>query len=114
MADGYLAIYLNDHLAGSTIAIEHLDDLEATAKDIAPVLAQIRSDIEVDRSELLALMQKLGVAESPARKAGAWIAEKGARLKMRVDDKNNGALRRLEGLEAVALGIDGKLALWRA
>src|SRR4051794_23806720 len=104
MADDHLATYLNDHLAGATIAIEHLEDLEATAKEIAPALADIRGEIAADRNELIALMQKLGVAESRTRKAGAWIAEKGARLKMRADDNANGPLRRLEGLEAVALG----------
>jgi hypothetical protein len=33
---------------------------------------------------------------------------------MRADDKSSGPLRRLESLEAVALGIHGKLALWQA
>ena len=114
MADDHLATYLNDHLAGSTIAIEHLEDLEAAAKDIAPALAEVRADIESDRNELQELMRGLDIAESLTRRAGAWIAEKGARLKMVADDQKSGALRRLEGLEAVALGIDGKLALWRA
>ena len=114
MADDHLATYLNDHLAGATIAIEHLDDLEATAKDIAPALADLRADIEAGREELRSIMRELDIAESRARSAGAWVAEKGARLKMRADDKATGALRRLESLEAVALGIQGKHALWRA
>ncbi|HTM08582.1 MAG TPA: hypothetical protein VL754_09355, partial [Verrucomicrobiae bacterium] len=83
-------------------------------KDIAPALAALRADIQSDRSELKEFMRRLNIEESVTRKAGAWIAEKGARIKMRADDKKMGPLRRLEGLEAVALGIDGKLALWRA
>src|SRR5689334_23717732 len=59
-------------------------------------------------------MREFNIAESRTRRAGAWVAEKGARLKMRADDKATGPLRRLESLEAVALGIDGKHALWRA
>jgi hypothetical protein len=114
MADDHLATYLNDHLSGAVVAIEHLEDLEATAKDIAPAVADLRADIEADRKELQELMRELNIAESRTRKAGAWIAEKSARLKMRADDKSTGPLRRLEGLEAVALGIDGKLSLWRA
>jgi hypothetical protein len=114
MAQEYLATYLNDHLAGATLAIEHLEDLEATAEDIAPSLADLRADIEADRNELRAIMRELDIAESRTRRAGAWIAEKGARLKMRTDDAEGGPLRRLECLEAVALGIDGKHALWGA
>ncbi len=114
MAQEHLATYLNDHLAGAAIAIQHLEDLEATAEDIAPALAELRAEIEEDRNKLRELMRELGVAESATRKASAWIAEKGARLKMRADDKSSGPLRRLESLEAVALGIHGKLALWQA
>jgi hypothetical protein len=35
-------------------------------------------------------------------------------LKMRLDDSAHGPLRLLESLEAVELGINGKLTLWRA
>jgi len=34
--------------------------------------------------------------------------------KLRMEDKSDGPLRLLESIEAVALGIDGKMALWRA
>ncbi|HEX2386131.1 MAG TPA: hypothetical protein VHL99_06185 [Candidatus Binatia bacterium] len=114
MATEYFAVYLNDHLAGATVAIEHLEDLQAAAKDIAPALSDLRADIEADRSELQGIMREFNIAESRTRRASAWVAEKGARLKMLADDKATGPLRRLESLEAVALGIDGKHALWRA
>jgi len=114
MAREHLATYLNDHLAGSMAALEHLRDLEQAAPAMAPALAELRCDIESDRKALESLIHRLGLTESRARQAGAWLAEKAARLKMRVDDRAGGPLRRLEGLEAVALGIDGKLALWRA
>lgn len=42
------------------------------------------------------------------------MAEKFARVKLRVDDVVQGRLRLLEGLETLALGIQGKLALWTA
>src|SRR5574342_879547 len=113
MAHEHLATYLNDHLAGSTIAIEHLEHLAAANRDLAPALAELRADVEADRAELQELICRLKIGESGTRKAGAWIAEKAARVKMRLDDKT-GPLRRLESLEAVALGIDGKAALWRA
>jgi chromosome segregation ATPase len=114
MEQEHLATYLNDHLAGAAIAIQHLEHLEAKAEDIAPALAELREEIEEDRTKLRDLMRELGIAESATRKASAWVAEKTARLKMRVDDKSGGPLRRLESLEAVALGIHGKVALWQA
>jgi hypothetical protein len=114
MAKEHLEIYLNDHLAGSVVALELLEDLEREGTGIAKTLADLRAEIEADRQELLALMKRLGVEESRSRKVSAWLTEKVARIKMRVDDKATGALRLLESLEAVGIGIHGKLALWLA
>jgi hypothetical protein len=114
MAKEHLEIYLNDHLAGAVVALELLEDLEREGTGITKSLAELRADIEADRTELLALMHRLGMDESRTRKVSAWLTEKVARIKMRVDDKTTGSLRLLESLEAIALGIHGKLALWLA
>ena len=53
-------------------------------------------------------------ARGAARQAAAWLTEQLAELKTRLDDRSGGALHRLELLEALALGIDGKRALWTA
>jgi hypothetical protein len=109
-----LATYLNDHLSGSTAALELLEHLEQTHADLAPFLKHLRHDIELDRKELEALMARVGATRSTARQAAAWIVEKFARLKMKVDDLSGSKLRLLESLEAVAIGIHGKGSLWRA
>jgi hypothetical protein len=114
MSKEHLAIYLNDHLAGSVAALEILEHLEAEATDLAPHLAKLRTDIETDRQELRTLMHRLGISESRVRKVGSWIVEQLTEVKLEVDDESGGALRRLERLEAVALGIHGKSALWSA
>jgi hypothetical protein len=116
MSEKNLGIYLNDHLAGSTAALELLDRLEKSqpGTDRGKVLAGIRSEVAADRAELEALMGKLHVAKSRSRGATAWLAEKLTRLKLRPGDSISGALGLLEAIEAVALGIHGKLALWRA
>jgi hypothetical protein len=114
MSKEHLAIYLNDHLAGSVVAVEILEHLEAEATDLRPHLVQLRTDIEADRQELKALMHRLGISESRVRKVGGWILEQLAEVKLEADDESGGALHRLERLEAVALGIDGKSALWSA
>lgn len=105
--------YLNDHLAGSTAALELLEHLERSHADLAPFLKGLRHDIELDRKELQALIARLG-AQSVPRQAATWVAEKFARLKMTVDDLSGTKLKLLESLEAVAVGIHGQGSLWRA
>ena len=116
MANEHLATYLNDHLAGSVAAIELLEHLEAAYPgiELERFFTELRNDIEADREELKQLMDQLKIAQSRPRRAGAWIAGKFAELKMRFDDSAHGPLRLLESLDAVELGITGKLALWQA
>jgi hypothetical protein len=116
MADEHLATYLNDHLAGSVAAIELLEHLEAAhaGTDRVRFFAELRADIQADRDELKAVMERLQITEKRVRKATAWFAGKLTELKLRLDDHTRGPLRLLESLEAVGLGIEGKLALWRA
>ena len=111
-----LATYLNDHLAGSVVAIELMEHLEATfaGTPVAAFVAELRAEVETDRRELQALMTQLQIAESPARKASAWLAEKFTELKLRLDDPAGGELRLFESYEALSLGIEGKRSLWLA
>jgi hypothetical protein len=60
-------------------------------------------------------MNSTGSAQSTVRRAAAWTAEKIAEFKLRMDDPSTaGSFRRLELIEALAIGIDGKQALWTA
>ena len=116
MANEALATYLNDHLAGSVIALELLEHLETVQSGTpdARVIASLRSDIVEDRAMLERLMERMSVPESKPRQLTAWLTAKMGELKLRVDDPGHGALRRLEVLETVSLGIDGKRALAQA
>jgi hypothetical protein len=116
MAEDHLAIYLNDHLAGSAVAVELLRDLESTysGQPVQQFAADLRADIEQDRNELLRLMGQLNVAESRARQATAWLAEKMTMIKLRLNDWAGGEFRLFEALEALSLGIEGKRSLWLA
>jgi hypothetical protein len=109
----HLAVYLNDHLAGSSAALEMLGHLRNIA-GLAGWVDTIREAIAQDRQQLETVMEKAGIAQSAARQAAAWMGEKLAELKMRLDDRKQGALARLELLEALAIGIDGKSAMWMA
>jgi hypothetical protein len=110
-----LPVYLNDHLAGSIGALEMLDDLIETyqGKPLGQFLRTLRDDIEADQRELKRIMEQLGIDESGTRKAGAWVAEKVLRTKLRVGDSGEPNLALLQSLESLSLGITGKRSLWR-
>ena len=116
MSDDHIAIYLNDHLAGSVAAVELLDQLQEdhSGTPLEGFFTELRTDIEADRQELESLMERLNVTESRTRKASAWLAGKFAEPKLRLDDPSGGELRLFESLEALSLGIEGKRSLWRA
>jgi hypothetical protein len=116
MGDDHIATYLNDHLAGSVMALELLDHLEAThsESELSTFFKQLRADVTADQDELQRLMDHLDIGESRTRKASAWLAEKMTELKLRFDDPEDGGLRLFESLEALSLGIEGKRSLWTA
>jgi len=83
MGNKNIATYLNDHLAGSVVALELLQHLEAAHDNtpLAEFFSKLRTDIEADRKELEILMGPLQIAESRTRKASAWFTEKFTELK---------------------------------
>jgi hypothetical protein len=108
--------YLNDHLAASVAAIELVEHLAEISKGTEQerFFVTLRAEIDDDQKVVKQLLRDLGGKESKARKAVAWLTEKVGQAKLKLDDPGTGQLRLLEALEALALGIQGKLALWRA
>jgi hypothetical protein len=111
-----LATYLNDHLAGSVAALGLLDHLVETTNGTAheTFFRTLRGEVAADQDVLRTLLEKLSEPESTLRKAGAWLMEKAARAKLRIDGSAGSPMERLEALEALLLGITGKRALWLA
>jgi hypothetical protein len=111
-----LGIYLNDHLAGSTVGLE----LSRRARDsnkgneYGEVLERVAKEIEEDRETLQRLMKDLGVRRDHPKVAVAWVAEKFGRLKPNGRLISYSPLSRLVEAESLALGIAGKLSLWEA
>ncbi len=116
MANEHIATYLNDHLAGSVVAVELLEELEAAhaGTPLAEFFSRLRVDISADRQELQTIMGRLNIAESGPRKVSAWLTEKFTEIKLRLDDPTGGDLRLFESLEVLSLGIEGKRSLWLA
>ena len=111
-----LTIYLNDHLAGSVGALELVDHLIETykGKPLGQFFQDLRNEIKADQDTLRDLIEKLGKNESAVRKAGAWVAEKLSRAKIRPSDSEEGQMGLLDALEGLVLGITGKRGLWTA
>jgi hypothetical protein len=118
--NAHLETYLNDHLAGSNSALDLysaldlLTRLEENYANMTRDLAEVRAVVQEDQKELKTIMARLHLKESQSRKVSGWLAEKVAQLKLKVDDPGSSSLYLLESLEILALGIQGKLALWRA
>lgn len=113
MADK-LAIYLNDHLAGSTAGLE-LAKRAAGANEDSPygaALSVLAREIEEDRDSLLQLLEELGYGKDRVKVTGGWIAEKFGRLKLNGSLLEYSPLSRLIELEGLYLGVTGKLSLW--
>jgi len=110
-----LQTYLNDHLAGSVMAIE-LGERTIRENEGGPVAARLSplvEQIREDQTVLKGVIERLGTGESSLKKAGAWLAEKAGRVKLGGTDEP-GDLSRLEVLEMLTTGVHGKRALWRA
>lgn len=116
MNDKLLKIYLNDHLAGSMAGLE-LAKRCCSSNEGTPLgdyLEQLVTEIETDKSELENLMDSLGAAKDPVKQLAAWAGEKLGRLKMNGQLTGYSDLSRLEELEGLSLGVEGKLSLWRS
>jgi hypothetical protein len=112
----YLAIYLNDHLAGSTLGIELARRLCRSNSDspYGPPLQRLAEEINEDRETLIGITDRLHIRRDRLKMAGAWAAEKAARLKPNGQLIHYSPLSRLEELEMLSLGVEGKLAMWSA
>jgi hypothetical protein len=112
-----LAIYLNDHLAGSTLGVELARRLRGSNRgdpEFGPALAEICAEIEADRETLEAVMGQLGVGQSRLKPLAAVLGERLGRLKLNGRLWGYSPLSRLDELEVLQLGVAGKRRLWRA
>jgi hypothetical protein len=111
-----LGIYLGDHYAASVAAVGLARRAAQSnqGSHYGEVLARLAAEIEEDRQTLKLIMQRLGIRPDPAKAAVAWSAEKLGRLKLNGQLTGYSPLSRLEELEILSLGVEGKLGMWRA
>jgi len=108
-----LEVYLNDHLAGATAGVALARRLADAEAGWAPDLGRLADEIREDRSALLELMRLLDVRPRRYKSVLAWAGEKAARLKPNLRLVRRSPLSRVLELEAMRLGVEGKMAGWR-
>lgn len=107
-----LATYLNDHLAGAEAGRRLAARLARTVPE--PELMGIDAEIDRDHATLQRVMGDLGVIRSRLKQVAGVAAEIASRIKLRLGSAGAHDVEQLLGLEAMAVGVAGKLRLWRS
>jgi hypothetical protein len=111
----YLAIYINDHLAGATLGLELIRRASKEHHgELGEFLHELGTQIEQDYRALLEVMAALGVKRSRVKPAAARAAEKLGRLKLNGHLTQRSPLTPLVELDGTATCVAGKLRLWQA
>jgi hypothetical protein len=110
----YLNIYMNDQLAAGVLWRE-LARRAARANAGGPAgadLSRVATEIAEDVETFEQLMDRLGLAKSRAKPALATAAERVGRLKPNGHLRSPSPLSRFVELDALVMGLDGKVTLW--
>jgi hypothetical protein len=112
--DDPLAVYLHDHLAGASFAVELLEKLasEFKEKPSGEVARQLLEQVNMDVRTLRQLIARVGEETHDLYDALGWIAERVSRIKLKHDDPTG--IGAFEAFETISLGILGKRGLWEA
>jgi len=112
--DRFLEIYLADHLAAAAagLALVRRAARSNTGTPTGDTLRRLAVEIDEDRRTLRRLVTDLGFTGSKPKELVAWAAEKVGRLKRNGQLRGYSPLSRVLELEALSVGIAGKLALW--
>ena len=116
MSTKNLTAYLQDHAAGAAGALDLVGHLISTSADSpdAKFFEHLQTQIEEDRATLDGLLSQLRASESTVFNTMSRLGEKAARVKLLLAGPEGEDLGRLEALDALSLGIEGKRALWLA
>lgn len=112
----YLAVYLNDHLAGASTGLARFARAARAHRgsDTGAALERLRREVEEDRSSLQHWMRVLDVPRHrPLQVAGRVVEAVGA-LKPNGRVVRASPLRTVVELEALLLAVEGKAAGWRS
>lgn len=111
-----LGIYLNDHLAGSVVGTRLVRRIAKhnEGNHYGSEATRLAREIEQDKDTLEELMDRLDVRRKRIRLALAAVTEVAGRLKPNGRLLGYSPLSRVVELEALTIGITGKLELWQS
>ncbi|MGH4026236.1 MAG: hypothetical protein ACRDRV_16810 [Pseudonocardiaceae bacterium] len=111
-----LGTYLNDHYSGAMAGSELAQKIseENAGNKYGSFLSDLAREVDQDRATLEDLISRLGIEKNPVKEAAGWVMEKFSRIKLSESLTGNADLKRLLEFETLSLGIEGKLAMWRA
>jgi hypothetical protein len=111
-----LSVYLNDHLMGATFGLQLFRRAARSQADRpwGPELDKLVEEIAQDREALIDIMTTLQIPRRQYKVVAGGLAEVASRFK-----SNGGLVRRsplsdLVELEAMCLGVTGKVSGWQA
>lgn len=117
MADtSTLHAYLNDHRAGATGALHLLRRLQDADDPVTPsaFLGDLGDRVEADLEVLEDVMTRLDIDHDTARAAAGWVGEHLSRLRLSPRLTGSQHLTHVLELEAISMGIQGKVMLWHS
>jgi hypothetical protein len=108
-----LKIYLNDHLAGSVvgIAVAKRSLRNNGATPLGDFLESFLREVDEDQRWLVRAMARLRVRRTRWKLLGAAVAERAGRLKLNGRITSYSPLSRVEELEGLLIGVEGKRAV---
>lgn len=113
--DRLLGIYLNDHLALLTGAIElaRRSEKRNEGTELGSFLAKVRECLRADRVALQELMRQGGFSRDPIKLGVAWLSEKAGRLKLNGQLTGYSPLSCLVELEGLDMLIQSVRGFWQ-
>jgi hypothetical protein len=116
MADKTIDVYLNDHLAGTTLGRDLAKQIQARnhGTPLGQLMESLAPQIEQDRQTLIELMRQLESSKNPVKQATAWISEKASRAKFSGITSREPELGTFMAVETLAVGVRGKACMWKA
>jgi hypothetical protein len=114
MDSGYLNIYMNDQLAAGVLWRELAARAAGAERgtEAEPALERVATMIAEDVATFRLIMVRLEMPVSRVKPVLATVAERAGRLKLNGRLRSRSPLSRFEELDALIMGIDGKVTLW--
>jgi hypothetical protein len=105
-----LSVYLNDHIAGATAALDLLNYLECEYKgtELGSFARKLKTRLVADKLVVERILASTNGSTSSIKRMSGWLGSRLSRLKF----GRRKALGSFEALEMLRIGVLGKIGLW--